>query len=188
MSFINSKASFVKYPKKNANYSIIFVLLNIKNQIIMKRLLLLLGILLIVNNLISCKKDDEQPTKEELLTAHKWYGIDSKIYTNGTETSSSQKDDSFLFKNNHEYSHYDDNGDLDETGKWKIIEGSPDIIKFYDIQEVTMHNSKHVFRAYLPTYSFELKIEKLNEDYFSFYLEFTNSDNDNVKVVLNYKK
>jgi hypothetical protein len=93
-----------------------------------KGLLLLIG-LLIVTSFSSCKKDEEvkEPTKEELLKAHVWKGIDVVVYdANGTETGRQAIPQiEFLFAVNNDYFIYD-SGDISGYGDWSYAKGSPD--------------------------------------------------------------
>ena len=156
----------------------------------MKKFLLLFSILLITNSLISCKKEEgSKLSKTELLTAHRWYGDEQITYTNNVQTNSHTLDDSFVFKKNHEYYHYDNNGDLDDQGQWELEEGNPDIITFIidggsfstNFQDLALLQNKSV------KYRFDFKIKKLTKDRFSYYTEVVHN-NDTIRFVSNYKK
>ncbi len=156
-----------------------------------KGLLFLIG-LLIVTSFSSCKKDEEvkEPTKEELLKAHVWKGIDVVVYdANGTETGRQAIPQiEFLLAVNKDYFFYD-SGDVTDYGDWAYTKGDPDKLT------LTPHSSNRPTLSAITTIINKdiayraagtpvvLDVEKLTKDKFSFSIVDNGS-----KYEYNFKK
>ena len=163
----------------------------------MKKLLLLLSILLVANTFTSCKKEKEEepePTKTELLTAHEWKGVDAVGYVNGVQDGNpiDISDFTMLFGVNHHLFFYND-GDLsDDYAIWTLIEGDPDTIQLSEPNnnpQALYHLNLSQSNKSINDVDYTLlKIEKLTEDKFTFYVEGTNNAGDPVKIVYHMTK
>ena len=161
----------------------------------MKKILLIFSILLIANTFTSCKKEKDEkpkPSKEELLTAHEWYGIDLVGYVNEEQVGDpeSMLGFSMLFGVNN-YVFFYENGELSDYAKWTYVEGSPDTI---NISEPPSMPATHPFiipqanRSVNDLIANIWYLDKLTEDKFTFHWEGTNDDGDPIKVVFHLKK
>ena len=145
----------------------------------------------------SCKKEcpaPPEPTKEQLLTAHEWLGVDRTLYINDVQdTVVDISEWKLLFAVNKDYFVYD-NDDLDEYGSWQLISGNPDVLKLTEESSTvipklisdTEDSKKEVLDA--NTNSTDFKIEKLDEDNLYFYLEDTDSGGNHLKLLIKFKK
>ncbi len=155
-----------------------------------------LTILLVTSiaNTTSCKKECpvDEPTKEQLLTAHEWLGVDRTLYINDVQdTVVDMSEWKLLFAVNKDYFVYD-NDYLDEYGSWQLISGNPDVLRLTEESSTvipklildTKYSKKHTKN----TNNTDFKIEKLDENNLYIYLEDTDSGGNHQKLLIKFKK
>ena len=142
----------------------------------------------------SCKKEcpaPPEPTKEQLLTAHEWLGVDRTLYINDVQdTVVDMSQWKLLFAVNKDYFVYE-NDQLNEYGSWQLISGSPDILQLTKESNpvipkplLNIDSKKQV----LNTNEVDFKIEKLDENNLYIYLEDTDSGGNHQKLLIKFKK
>jgi len=144
---------------------------------------------------ISCKKEcpaPPEPTKEQLLTAHEWLGVDRTLYINDVQdTVVDMSEWKLLFAVNKDYFVYD-NDYLDEYGSWQLISGNPDVLRLTEESSTVIpkliSDTKYSKKHTKNTNNTDFKIEKLDENNLYIYLEETDSGGNHQKLLIKFKK